>query len=151
MTATVLDPPLELSEPALFWGTAGYQLGVCDAEQTVRPADAGDQRLAYSDVAEEWCWVPVDNVGTAESRGRTVPADVFLMVQAILLIEAVLAIANLQGHAWRPVAVVVIVLLVVALSANFVAGVAAARAGRTSPSEDNGERGRWYIAGLLGQ
>ena len=153
MTATVLEPPLELSEPALIVGAAEFatQVGVCDADQTPWPADADDQPLAYSDTADEWYWVPVDNVGTADTHGRTVPADVFLMVQAILLIEAVLAIANLQGHAWRPVAVVVIILLVVALSANFVAGVAAARAGRTSPSETNGERGRWYIAGLLAQ
>ena len=151
MTATALEPPLELSEPALILGTAGYQVGACDADQTVWPANAGDQPLAYSDIADEWYWVPADNVGTADNRGRMVPADVFLMVQAILLIEAVLAIANLQGHAWRPVAVIVIILLVVALSANFVAGVAAARAGRTPPTEDNGERGRWFIAGLLAQ
>ena len=151
MTATVLEPPLELSGPALNVGTAGYQIGVCDAYQTVRPSDATDQPLAYSDIADEWYWVPVDNAGTTDTRGRTVPPDVFLMVQAILLIEAVLAIANLQGDAWHPVAVVVMILLVVALSANFVAGVAAARAGRASSSEDNGERGRWYIAGLLAQ
>jgi hypothetical protein len=151
MTATVLEPPLELSEPALMAGTARYHMGVCDPDQPVLPADATDQPLAYSDIADEWYWVPVDNVGTADRRGRTVPADVFLMVQAILLIEAVLAIANLQGDAWHPVAVVVIILLVVALSANFVAGVAAARAGRASPGDDNGERGRWYIAGLLPQ
>jgi hypothetical protein len=138
MTATVLEPPVGLSE---LLGVAGYA-------NHVDVHDAGDQPLAYSDTADEWCWVPVENVGTADSHGHTVPADVFLMVQAILLIEAVLAIASLQGRAWHPVGVVVIILLVVALSANFVAGVAAARAGRTSPREDNGERGTWFIAGL---
>lgn len=138
MTVTVLEPPVGLSEPL---GVAGYanHVDVCDA---------GDQPLAYSDTADEWYWVPAETVGTPDNRGHTVSADVFLMVQAILLIEAVLAIASLQGRAWHPLGVVVIILLVVALSANFVAGVAAARAGRTSPREDNGERGTWFIAGL---
>src|SRR6201993_1533893 len=138
MTVTVLEPPVGLSEP----------LGVAEYANHVDAYDAGDQPLAYSDVADEWYWVPAKTVGTADNRGRTVPADVFLMVQAILLIEAVLAIASLQGSAWPALGVLVIVLLVVALSANFVAGVAAARAERTSPGEDNGERGAWFIAGL---
>jgi hypothetical protein len=138
MTVTVLEPPVGLSEPL---GVAGYA-------NHVDVSDAGEQPLAYSDMADEWYWVPVETVATSDNRGHTVPADVFLMVQAILLIEAVLAIASLQGRAWHPLGVLVIVLLVVALSANFVAGVAAARAARTSPSEDSGERGTWFIAGL---
>jgi hypothetical protein len=103
--------------------------------------------FAYSETVDNWYWVPAENVAPVEDR-RRVPADVFLLVHALLLIETLLALIGQQGQAWRPVGVVIIALLAVALSANFIAGVAAARAGRASSTIDPAERGRWFIAGF---
>jgi hypothetical protein len=109
--------------------------------------DTPETAVAYSETVDNWYWVPAENVAPIEHR-RGVPTDVFLMVHALLLIETLLALIGQQGQTWHPVGVVIIALLAVALSANFIAGVAAARASRASSTIATAARGRWFIEGL---
>lgn len=139
MTAAVLESTMIFSACDFVMGDAecADPVGACTGAEAVPPVDGGDQRLAYSDTADEWCILLAENIGSAGDRAHALPAQVFLMVQAVLLIEAVLAIVSQQGHPWSPVGVGIAALLVLTLSANFAAGVAAARAEMRSSTEDN--------------
>jgi hypothetical protein len=149
MTAPVRTPPAMPSHaPDLGSDGPWVELAAEAASDHFAPLpDTPETAFAYSETVDNWYWVPAENVAPVEDR-RRVPADVFLLVHALLLIETLLALIGQQGQTWRPVGVVIIALLAVALSANFIAGVAAARAGRASSTIDTAERGRWFIAGF---
>lgn len=123
MTAAVLEtliPPTQVPDHA-----SGAPIDTKTVDDAVSLDNTYD--LAYSEVTE-WRLVSADNLDYVPASWHALPAVVFLIVQAVLLVETVLALINLRGQAWQPAGVLTIALPVVGLSASFLAGAAVPRA-----------------------